>query len=201
MGLISKLRYFISKPPKVLSVGHPILRIKSKDIPVSEVNSSKTKEVISQMKKVFQSPFAEIVGLSAPQIGHNLSIIAFQINSKAQEYVPTVGKKEVPLTFVINPKVTLLDDEKTFIPSYEACESIPQYNCVVSRSNNIRFEGFDVNGNKFEKHVSGYLARVIQHEFDHLQGILITDCMEKKSLRHNKYIDEYEMYISAGHKK
>jgi peptide deformylase len=104
-------------------------------------------------------------------------------------------QEEIPLTFVVNPKITLLQPQSEWEADYESCESIPNYNALVYRSNTVTINGWDLNGAPLQFDAEGVVARIIQHEYDHLQGILYVDKMIQKTFRHDEYIDEYDQYV------
>ena len=131
-----------------------------------------------------------MIGLSAPQVQHSLQLIAFQIRD------PIIRKQysiaaEIPLTFLVNPVLTLKGPTVT---DYEFCESVPKFSALVERSKSIQVKAFDLKGNPVVKEYNGLLARIIQHEVDHLGAILFTDCMQKGTFRHNDYVGKYDMY-------
>jgi len=106
------------------------------------------------------------VGIAAPQIGVNLRIVMFGFE-KSERYPDA---EPVPLTILINPIIEFLDDEME--DGWEGCLSVPGLRGLVPRYKNIKYRGYDENGNPIERIVSGFHARVVQHECDHLDGIL-----------------------------
>lgn len=106
------------------------------------------------------------VGLAAPQIGVGLQVVIFGVDAN-----PRYPEAEpVPFTVLINPVLTLLDDEQE--EGWEGCLSIPGMRGLVPRHKRMRYEGFDQSGNRIDRSVSDFRARVVQHECDHLRGIL-----------------------------
>lgn len=120
-------------------------------------------------------------GLAAPQIGimQRIVIFGFQANSRYAEAPP------IPPTVLINPVITVLDEAQE--DGWEGCLSVPGLRGMVPRYREIRYQGFDQYANEIEREVSGFHARVVQHECDHLDGVLypqrITD------LRQFGYLD------------
>ncbi|MCK4870744.1 MAG: peptide deformylase [Gammaproteobacteria bacterium] len=109
------------------------------------------------------------LGLAAPQIGVALRVVVF-----GYEYSERYPDAEsVPLTVLINPKLTLLSTKQIIVS--ERCLSLPDTRYNVPRYHEIRYSGYDLNGDYIVRSVNGYHARVIQHEYDHLDGILIAD--------------------------
>jgi peptide deformylase len=105
-------------------------------------------------------------GLAAPQIGVPLQVVVFGV-----EHNPRYPDAEpVPYTELVNPVLTPLADEME--EGWEGCLSVPGLRGVVPRYTRLRYEGFDPQGRRIERDVSGFHARVVQHECDHLAGIL-----------------------------
>lgn len=105
-------------------------------------------------------------GLAAPQIGVSLRVVIFGFK-KNQRYPDA---DEVPFTILINPQLTPLSDEMA--EDWEGCLSVPGLRGKVPRHTRLRYRGHDPWGNTIDREVSGFHARVVQHECDHLQGIL-----------------------------
>ena len=105
-------------------------------------------------------------GLAAPQIGvmQRVVIFGFQSNSRYSDAPP------IPQTVLINPAITALDETQE--DGWEGCLSVPGLRGVVPRYREIRYQGFDQYGNQIEREVDGFHARVVQHECDHLDGVL-----------------------------
>lgn len=110
-------------------------------------------------------------GLAATQIGVMQQVVIFGVDSNPR--YPDAEK--VPLTVLINPQITAMDDEVDL--AWEGCLSVPGLRGVVPRYSNIHYTGFDQYGNQIDKQASGFHARVVQHECDHLQGILYVQRM------------------------
>jgi peptide deformylase len=105
-------------------------------------------------------------GLAAPQIGVGLRVVIFGVKANAR--YPDVG--EVPDTVLINPELEPLSAE--IEEGWEGCLSVPGMRGWVPRWQRLRYKGFDQSGNFFEREAEGFHARVVQHECDHLDGIL-----------------------------
>jgi peptide deformylase len=177
-------------PQNVIRAGHPLLRINAQKVSSSDIQSLKTKKIINEMKQVFKSRLHPVVGLAAPQIGYSARIIGIQVLDK--QVLKENGLKEViPLKFYINPEMTILESKPKY--DYESCVSVPFYSGLVKRASAVELKALDEDGKNIELKCSGFLARIVQHEIDHLDGFVFVDRMEEKSLRHDKYIDEFEM--------
>lgn len=111
-------------------------------------------------------------GLAGPQLGYDLRMIV--VRAKAED-VSYNDPQDIPLTIMINPKWKKLDDSTD--EQYEACASVPQIVGKVKRYKNIEIEYYDENAKYVKKQVSGFFARLIQHECDHLDGIVFKEKM------------------------
>lgn len=105
-------------------------------------------------------------GLAAPQIGVGLRVVVFGFEANSR--YPEAGS--VPYTVLINPVLTALSEEVQ--EGWEGCLSVPGLRGVVPRWQHLRYQGFDPCGNSIDRTVDGFHARVVQHETDHLDGIL-----------------------------
>lgn len=132
--------------------------------PVVAFDTQELRELLQDMRDTMAA--LKGVGLAAPQIGVGLQVVIFgvDVNPRYPEAEP------VPFTALINPVLTPLDDELE--AGWEGCLSIPEMRGLVPRHKRIRYEGLDQLGNRIERTVSGFHARVVQHECDHLRGVL-----------------------------
>ena len=110
---------------------------------------------------------ADGAGLAAPQIGVPLRVVIFGTGARNPRYP---GEEPVPRTVLVNPVLTPLADEME--EGWEGCLSVPGLRGVVARYTKLRYTGFDARGAAIERTVAGFHARVVQHECDHLDGIL-----------------------------
>lgn len=133
---------------------------------VCEFNTPELKNLIEDMFDTMKAE--EGVGLAAPQIGIGLRIVIFGFESNPR-YPDT---NPVPKTILINPEITPLNNEKE--DGWEGCLSVPHMRGLVSRFTHIRYTGFDASGAAVDVTTEGFHARVVQHECDHLDGILYT---------------------------
>jgi peptide deformylase len=148
----------------VLRLGDPRLLTVSSE--VSEFNDPGLDSLIEDM---FDTMAAEDgAGLAAPQIGVALRIVIFGFDTNPR--YPEADT--VPKTILINPEITPLSDNKE--DDWEGCLSVPGMRGVVSRYTDIHYSGFDASGAALDVEASGFHARVVQHECDHLDGIIYT---------------------------
>ena len=145
---------------KISRLGHPILLKKAK--PVTDILGKEVKKIIFDMTETMLD--AKGIGLAAPQVHINKQILIFRSLEQNDE------EKEVNITVLINPKIIKISD-KTDV-AWEGCLSIPGMLGLVKRFSEIAYEGYDIKGNLIQKKVNGLHARVVQHEFDHLLGVL-----------------------------
>jgi len=132
--------------------------------PVSGFGSEELRALLEDMRDTMQA--MEGAGLAAPQIGVNLRVVIFGVQ-KNPRYPDA---EEVPETVLINPSIMVL--EETIKDDWEGCLSLPGLRGLVPRFQNIRYQGYDEQGARIDRTVSGFHARVVQHECDHLDGIL-----------------------------
>ncbi|XP_045102618.1 peptide deformylase, mitochondrial-like isoform X2 [Portunus trituberculatus] len=170
----------------VCQVGDPVLRTATKPVVLECLDSPEIKQVILQMKQVMKR--YDSVGLAAPQIGIPLSMILLEFSPKRKEQfgADVYAAREMstlPLTLVINPKMEVIDYNKIELP--ESCESIRGYSAVVPRYKAVRLSGVDVKGEPVVLEKKGWLARIIQHEMDHLHGKLYIDCMTARTFQND----------------
>jgi peptide deformylase len=148
----------------VLRLGDPGLLTRATD--VTEFNTAELDQLIQDM---FDTMKAEDgAGLAAPQIGIGLRVVIFGFDSN-----PRYPECEaVPKTVLINPNIIPQNQQKE--DGWEGCLSVPGMRGMVSRFTHIRYTGFDAAGNSLEVTAEGFHARVVQHEYDHLDGIIYT---------------------------
>ena len=146
----------------VLKMGEKSLLEKSKS-----VEDFGTRDLDSLINDMWDTIAAEDgAGLAAPQIGVNLRVVIFGYEDGARY----PDAPPVPQTILVNPSITALSDQME--EGWEGCLSVPGMRGLVPRHSDIRYNGFDQKGNPIEREVSGFHARVVQHECDHLDGIL-----------------------------
>lgn len=147
---------------EVLKMGDP--RLLTVAEPVREFATPALENLLADMRDTMQD--LNGAGLAAPQIGVGLRVVIFgmDFNPRYPEAAP------VPYTVLINPELTALDDETE--DGWEGCLSVPGMRGVVPRFRNLRYTGVDARGGPIDRTVNGFHARVVQHEVDHLDGIL-----------------------------
>ena len=135
--------------------------------PAAPITSFGTPELEALITDMFDTMSANGgVGLAAPQIGVNLQLVIFGFE-RSERYPDAPA---VPRTILLNPEITPLDGEME--EGWEGCLSVPGLRGVVARHQRIRYRGFDPQGTSIEREAEGFHARVVQHECDHLAGVL-----------------------------
>jgi len=164
---------------KIARLGHPILLQKAKL--VEDITSNKTKKIIHDMTETMLD--AKGIGLAAPQIHINRQIVIFRVPEEDD-------KKKIQITALINPKFKKITDKTE--NGWEGCLSIPGMLGLVKRFSKIQYEGSDMKGNIIQREAEGLRARIFQHEYDHLQGILYTSrLVDNSAFGHAEEIEEY----------
>ena len=146
----------------VLKMGHPILQQVAET--VTEFNTPELHQLVQDMQDTMAAMHG--AGLAAPQIGVSKRVVIFGVAQNPR--YPDV--ESVPQTVLINPHIEFLSEEQQ--KGWEGCLSIPGMRGLVPRCTQIRYRGYDVEGNKIERVAINFHARVVQHEVDHLDGIL-----------------------------
>jgi peptide deformylase len=146
----------------VLKMGHPVL--KQVAAPVTEFGTRALLELVADMDDTMRG--LNGAGLAAPQIGVSLRVVIFEVLRNSR--YPDVD--EVPYTVLVNPELTALGD--ALEDGWEGCLSVPGLRGLVPRYRRLRYRGRDVHGQPIDRTVEGFHARVVQHEVDHLDGVL-----------------------------
>lgn len=148
----------------ILKMGTPSLLEKSVPWPANKFDSPELRALLADMKDSMIA--ANGAGLAAPQIGENVRVVIFEVNNNSRY----PNREPIPFTVLINPQLSLTSDPK--IDDWEGCLSVPGMRGQVARYPTLRYTGYDEFGNAIDRTVSGFHARVVQHEVDHLDGVL-----------------------------
>ncbi len=151
---------------KIARMGHPVL-VRRCD-PVRDPGAAEIRRLVADMMETMED--APGVGLAAPQVHVPLRLFVFRVPGERGEDDPD----DLPLgnTVLINPELELLSDVRVL--NWEGCLSITGLRAGVPRAPRVRYRGMDCDGNVVEREASGFHARIVQHEYDHLDGILYT---------------------------
>lgn len=147
---------------EVLKMGDP--RLLEVAEPVTGFGSPELRELLEDMFDTMDD--YDGAGLAAPQIGVSKRVVIFGV----EENPRYPDAEQVPMTVLINPEITVKTEEME--SGWEGCLSVPGMRGVVDRYTSISYRGYDLEGNPIERDAEGFHARVVQHECDHLDGIL-----------------------------
>ena len=145
-------------------MGAPGLFEVSEPWPVGKFDSPELHALLADMKDSMIA--ATGAGLAAPQIGEHVRVVIFEVVDNPRY----PNREPIPFTVLINPQLTPTSDERVL--DWEGCLSVPGMRGLVARHSTLRYSGFDQFGNAIDRTVSGFHARVVQHEVDHLDGVL-----------------------------
>jgi peptide deformylase len=180
---------------KIASVGEAVLRTEARPLTGEEIRSSQTSELIEHMRETLRD--APGVGLAAPQIGLPLQLAV--IEDKA-EYQGTFSaaelrereRKPVPFHVLVNPQLKLISAPNVLF--FEGCLSLPGFTAMVPRALRVAVDALDHKGKPIHIEASGWYARILQHEIDHLRGTLYIDRMRSRSF---SSLDNYSRHWKA----
>ncbi len=167
---------------KVARMGHPVLRQKARALDRGEIRNPIVQKLIDDMIETMVEYHG--VGLAAPQVHESLRLFVASLDHD------DVGESPSKPIAIINPEITPVGSEVE--EDWEGCLSIPDIRGRVPRAAEIKVRAWDRDGERIELHAHLYPARVIQHETDHLDGILFFDRM--RSFDSLTFLDEYSRY-------
>ncbi|MDR2219950.1 MAG: peptide deformylase [Methylobacillus sp.] len=162
---------------KVRKMGDPVLWQRAEE--VRQFDTPELHQLIQDMRDTMDAMSG--AGIAAPQIGVSLRVVMFGVGENPRY----PDAEEVPFTVLVNPVLTALSGEME--KGWEGCLSVPGLRGVVPRHTQLHYAGFDPYGNVIDRTVEGFHARVVQHECDHLDGILYP--MRIQDLRDLGYTD------------
>ncbi|MGC2299856.1 MAG: peptide deformylase [Acidobacteriaceae bacterium] len=167
---------------KIVSVGERVLRTEARPLTGDEIRSAQICELIEHMRESLRD--APGVGLAAPQIGMPLQLVVIEDKEQYQAGFSEAelrerDRKPVPFHVLVNPQLTLLSPPDASF--FEGCLSLPGFTAIVPRAANVRVEALDHDGAPVHIEATGWYARILQHEVDHLRGTLYIDRMRSRS--------------------
>ena len=172
----------------IVQAGDPVLRQKARPLSLDEIGLPAIQQLIADMKETMRA--APGVGLAAPQVGLSLQLAVIE---DAPEYLASATAEELaerartvtPFHVIINPVITLGSERVDF---FEGCLSVDGWLALVPRATRVTVEALDEHGADVRLDVSGWHARILQHEIDHLNGVLCVDRMDPRTLStHGNY--------------
>jgi len=169
-------------PLTIVQAGDPVLRRPARPLRPNEVRSREIRDLIEQMKETMHA--APGVGLAAPQIGQGIQLAVIEDRPDyTREWTPQQladrERKPVPFHVIINPKITLIGEER--VEFFEGCLSLSNLMALVPRARKVRVECLDERAEPKVIEASGWYARILQHEIDHLGGVLYVDRMNSRT--------------------
>jgi len=167
----------------IVHAGEPVLRQQARALSPQEITSKEIQKLIEHMRETMRG--APGVGLAAPQVGLSLQIAVVE---DRKEYHKEVSAEQLalrerrPVAFhvLINPRIQTADDDQ-IVEFFEGCLSLPGFFALVPRSRSVRVECLDHRGKSKSIEASGWYARILQHEIDHLHGNLYIDRMHSRT--------------------
>jgi peptide deformylase len=194
-------------PLEIVQVGHPVLRQRARPLSLEELASPRIQKLIEDMRDTMRA--APGVGLAAPQIGESLQLVVIEdpptYHAKlSPEELAARERESVPFHVLVNPKLTIRSDE--VVAAFEGCLSFSNFSMIVPRARKVRVEALDERGERVVKVATGWYARILQHEVDHLHGIVCCDRMESRTLStaenmsywQNRSIDEVRRAVALA---
>ena len=178
-------------------MGHPVLRTPARPIDPADVKSARIQGLIDDMFETMTE--YQGVGLAAPQVHESvrLFVAGFAPSPRDDEDDPDEEEDDeehrVPLMAIINPEITVVGSD--IVQDWEGCLSIPEIRGRVPRARQIVVRALDRRGKRIELRASGFTARVIQHETDHLDGVLFFDRM--KTFASLTFLEEFGRYWNS----
>jgi peptide deformylase len=167
---------------KIVQAGEPVLRAQARQLTYEEIISDEMQRLIRDMRETMRD--APGVGLAAPQVGVALQLAVIEDREELLSSLPAqeLAQKErepVPFHVIINPEITLLGDDRADF--YEGCLSLAGFSAVVPRARKVHVTYLNEHGESQSVDASGWYARILQHEIDHLQGMLYIERMESRT--------------------
>jgi peptide deformylase len=166
----------------IVQAGHPVLRTPAAPVPAEMIGTPALDHLVDYMIAAMRH--APGVGLAAPQIGVGLQVIVLEDSEERMARLTAEqrherGRRAFPLTVIINPELHLMEGERAVF--FEGCLSVLGYTALVERALEVEATGLTRRGEPLRWQVSGWPARILQHEVDHLRGMLYVDRMLTRS--------------------
>jgi peptide deformylase len=168
--------------PPIVQAGAPVLRSRAQEVPVEKITTPEFQELVKTMVATMRA--APGVGLAAPQIGIPWRVIVLEDREELVKSLSADERSERERTpfdtrVFVNPVLRLVGDDHAMF--FEGCLSVKGFVALVERSREVEVTGLDEHGTAQTWHVTGWPARILQHEVDHLDGTLYVDRMKTRS--------------------
>lgn len=170
-------------PLQIIQAGEEVLRVPARALTREEILSDTTRELIEHMRETVRH--APGVGLAAPQVGLPLQLAVIEDRPEyhkklTSEQLAERQRRPIPFHVIINPRIVA--SENVHVDFFEGCLSVAGYSAIVSRARSVTVEYLDESAEAKRVDATGWYARILQHEIDHLAGILYVDRMEARTL-------------------
>jgi peptide deformylase len=177
---------------KIIQVGEPVLRQRTKALTPAEISSREIQQVIDWMRETMHD--APGVGLAAPQVGLGLQLAVIEdkpeyMRDTPEQVLKERERKPVPFHVIINPRITPQKGAQREF--FEGCLSLAGFTAVVERAARVKVECLDHRGEPKLIEASGWYARILQHEIDHLNGTLYIDRMQPRTFMSVENFNRY----------
>lgn len=168
---------------KIVQAGHPVLRQKARPLSLEEIRGAEMARLIEEMRDTMRD--APGVGLAAPQVGIPIQLVVIEdrpeyIDRGDPDEMKARERTTVPFQVLVNPRLTVVD--RTPVELFEGCLSVTDFVMVVPRLHAVKVEALDHRGQPVTLSVQGWPARILQHEIDHLRGVLCIDRMLSRTM-------------------
>ena len=167
---------------KIVTAGEPVLRTRARALSVEEIRGAETRKLVEHMRETLHD--APGVGLAAPQVGLPLQLAV--IEDKAEYHTALSEaelrdreRKPVPFHVLVNPQLTILPGPEVLF--FEGCLSLPGFTAMVPRPARVAVDALNHDGEPVHIEATGWYARILQHEIDHLRGTIYIDRMKSRS--------------------
>jgi peptide deformylase len=167
---------------KIVQAGHPALRQKARPLTPEEIRGAEIQRLIEEMRETMRD--APGVGLAAPQVGLPLQLVVIEdkpayVERGDPDEMRERGRTAVPFQVLVNPRLTIVD--RTPLEFFEGCLSVTDMMMVVGRAKAVKVDALDHAGQPVTLSAAGWPARILQHEIDHLRGVLCIDRMRSRT--------------------
>jgi peptide deformylase len=177
---------------EIVQAGDPVLRQPARPLQPAEIGTPFVQELIVSMRQTMYD--APGVGLAAPQVGESLQILVVEDDGPWLEAMSPARRAELrrtrlPAAVLINPSLEPIGDETDEF--FEGCLSVEGFSALVRRHRAVRVRAMDGRGQPLEMELEGWPARILQHELDHLAGVLYIDRMDPRTFTTNENLSRY----------
>ena len=177
---------------RIVQTGDPVLRKVARPLSSDEIRSSSTQQLIEEMRDTMRA--APGVGLAAPQIGESIQLAVIEdridyIKDVSPEQLAQRQRSPVDFHVIINPQMTIVGE--TTVDFFEGCLSVAGFAAIVRRGARVRVECLNERAEPITITAQGWYARILQHEIDHLNGMLYIDRMQTRSFTTVENVDRF----------